>query len=347
MWRAFFLRTVAVFLGGSALLFLALALLDPWGAMPFTSPFPRLPADHSQRYAYPELARDERFDAAIIGDSASRLLNPADFDPVLSARFVNLAMIHAFAFEQGRLLDVFMRAHSHPRAVLIGLDRGWCERGDHLDHFGYEPLPDWLYDGDVLAAFGNLLSVRAIETVARSLNAVFGGAKRPYGPNGYALIDVDFHRYDEALAKALIAKDLAGAWAPPRTADPATWHYIALDWLRQRLDAMPPETRKLLVFVPRHHLYPAPGSVGAAMFDECKRRVVQMARARLNASVFDLSIPSPVTMAEDRWWDAVHLRPEAMAQVSKELAAAVGGRESRNVRILVRGADPAANISSK
>ena len=340
MWRAFVLRLLAVFMGGSLALVTLLGLLDPWGALPFPSPLPRLPADHSQRWAYPELARDRRFDAAIIGDSASRLLNPADFDKAVGARFVNLAMVHAYAFEQARLLDVFITAHANPRAVLIGLDRGWCERGDDLEHFGYEPIPEWLYDGDVLAGLGNLLNMHAIETAWRSLSATLGLSPRPYGPNGYALIDVDFHHYDPALARELIAKDLAQIWPSPDTPDPAAWHYVALDWLAQRLDALPAGTRKLLVFVPRHHLYPAPGSVGGAMMDECRRRVVEMARQRPNTEVYDLSIPSPVTTEEDRWWDAVHARPATMAQVSKELARAIEGEASPNVRIPAPGPEP-------
>ncbi|MBV9357423.1 MAG: hypothetical protein JO023_18075, partial [Chloroflexi bacterium] len=61
------LRLVGVFAGGSAALWLLLAALDPWGAFGSPVPVPRGPADHSQRWAYPELARDPRFDAAIIG----------------------------------------------------------------------------------------------------------------------------------------------------------------------------------------------------------------------------------------------------------------------------------------
>ena len=200
--------------------------------------------------------------------------------------------------------------HPDPRAVLFGLDRSWCERGDNLVHFGYGPIPQWLYDGDLTATFGNLLTMHAIETASRSLSAVFGLSPRTYGRNGYALISVDRHPYDQALAKRLITRDLAVPWAPPPSPDPASWRYVALDWLAERLDALPADTRKLLVFVPRHHLYPAPGSVGAAMMDECKRRVVRLARERPNAMVLDFSIPSPITMEEDRWWDAVHLRPE-------------------------------------
>src|SRR5579875_2660432 len=127
-WRPFVLRLLAVVLGGSSALFVLLALLDPWCTLPFRSPLPRVPADHSQRWAYPELARDPRFNAAVIGNSASRLINPAALDPALDAHFANLAMIHGYAWEQSRLLDVFLAAHPDPRAVLIGLDQVWCTR---------------------------------------------------------------------------------------------------------------------------------------------------------------------------------------------------------------------------
>ncbi|MBV8916041.1 MAG: hypothetical protein JOZ05_23755, partial [Acetobacteraceae bacterium] len=235
-WRRFVFCLVAIWAGGSAALFLVLALLDPWGALGLPITLPRRPADHSQRWAYPELARDQRFDAVIIGNSSARLLNPADLDGATSARFANLAMVHAYAWEEARLLDVFMAAHKEPKAVMIGLDRVWCERGDDFDHFGYDPIPEWLYDGDKLAAVGNLLNLHAIDTAWRSISAKLGLSPPPYGDNGYALIGVDFHRYDPALARELIAKDLSVVWPDPPSPNPASWQYAALDWMVQRLD---------------------------------------------------------------------------------------------------------------
>lgn len=344
-WRAFVLRLMSVVLGGSIALFLLLVLADPWGTLPFRSPLPRVPADHSQRWAYPELARSARFDAAIIGDSTSRLFNPADLDPAVSATFVNLAIVHSFAYEQLQLLDVFLRAHPAPRALMIGFDRLWCERGDDLEHFGYDPLPEWLYRGNALEPLAHLFNIQALETVGRSVRTVLGVAPATYGLNGYQLLDVDFHRFDPALAKRLIAENLAEPWLPPAHPDPATWHYVALDWLRQRTDKLPASTRLLLVFVPRHHLYPVPGTTGAAMMDECKRRVIALAKTRPGAAVYDLSIPSPMTLDEARWWDAVHMRPEPMAQLSRDLATAVRGTDSENVKTLFT--NPSANLTSR
>lgn len=344
-WRRFVVRLIAVWVGGSAALLLLLALLDPWGALGLPISLPHRPADHSQRWAYPEIARDQRFDAAIIGDSASRLFNPADLDAATGAHFANLAMVHAYAWEQARLLDVFMAAHPKPRAVMFGIDRVWCERGDDFDHFGYDPIPEWLYNGDKLAAWGNLLNLHAIDTAWRSLQSELGFAPRPYGVNGYALIGVDFHRYDPTLARALIAKDLSVIWPDPPTPDPASWHYAALNWMKQRVDRLPAATRKLFVFVPRHHLYPAPGSVGEAMMNECKRRVGEMARHTPNAEVYDASLPGPVTTEEDRWWDAVHARPETMARVSRSLGRAIAGEESEDVRIVTARPEAAQSAS--
>ncbi len=349
-WRKFFLQLLGVFLGGSALLFLVLVLADPWGTLPFPSPIPRTPADHSQRWAYPELARSPKFDAAIIGNSTSRLFDPADFDPVIGATFVNLSMVHSFAYEQMQLLDVYLRAHPKPRALMVGLDRTWCERGDDLEHFGYGPLPEWLYRDDhsfwTLETLANLFNMHAIETAWRSAASILAGPARPFGANGYQLLDVDFHKFDPVLAKALIAQNLAEDWLPPADPDPATWHYVSLDWLHARVDTLPPSTRLLLVFVARHHLYPAPETVGAAMMQGCKDRVVAFAKGRANTAVYDLSIPNPMTSDESRWWDAVHMRPEPAAQLSRDLAAAMAGREVDSVRTLI-ATPPSASVSSR
>ncbi len=166
-------------------------------------------------------------------------------------------------------------------------------------------------------------------------------------PNGWNLIDVDFHHYDPALAHALIAKNLSETWPVPANPDPATWHYVALDWLKAHMDRLPATTRKLLVFVPRYHLYPAPGSPGAAMIDECKRRVVAMASRLPNAEVYDLSFPNRITMEDDLWWDAVHLRPEPMAEVSRDLAGAIMGKPEPDVHVLRASSNAGRSISAR
>ncbi|MCC7282510.1 MAG: hypothetical protein IT556_09020, partial [Acetobacteraceae bacterium] len=54
------------------------------------------------------LARSARFDSAILGTSTSRMLRPAVLDPLFGARFANLSMNDATAWEQYRLGLVFL-----------------------------------------------------------------------------------------------------------------------------------------------------------------------------------------------------------------------------------------------
>jgi hypothetical protein len=333
LWRRFAIRLLATTAGGIGTIFLLLCAVDPWGALPFHGPLPRVFADHSQRWAYPALAREPRFDAAIFGDSTARLIDPAPLNAALSARFANLAMTKAQAFEQLRLMDVFIQAHARPRAILIGLDKVWCDRRPDIPHFGYDAIPDWLYDGDTVAAFRNLLSLHAIETAVRDVSTLLGRSPPPYGPDGYTLIWFDKRPYDAARARAIQAREEAIPW-PDAPGDPESWHYPALEWLVQRLDALPSETRKLLVFVPTHDGYPPPGP-GRAMMAECKRRVAGAALRWPNTLVIDLAIPSASTKNDDNWWDAMHIRAPVAERVTEQIASAAAGQDAGDALILV------------
>lgn len=337
-WRRFFLQLLAVIVGGVVVLLAALVALDPWG-MGWRA-LPGGPADRSQRWAYPEMARDGGFDAAVIGNSTARLLDPALLGPALGARAINLAMVKAYPYEQARLLDVFLRAHPAARAVLIGIDRSWCETGA-VPRFGYDPIPEWLYDGDRAAGLLHLFNMHAIVTAWRSLGVGLGWTPPAYARNGFTLIDVDARPYDPALAQRLIADGLAEPWpalsGAEAAAESGAQRYPGLDLLAARLAAVPAGTRVLLAFVPRYHLYSQPGSDGAAMIAECKRRVAAMARGRAGTEVYDMAFANPVTEDATRWWDVVHARPETMAVVSRALAAAIGGIPDGLVHVLVAG----------
>ncbi len=71
------------------------------------------------------------------------------------------------------------------------------------------------------------------------------------------------------------------------------------------------------------------------MIAECQHRVMTLARVRPNTAVYDLSMLSPMTSDETRWWDAVHLRPEAIAQLSHELATAISGTDGPDAHTLI------------
>ena len=106
---------------------------------------------------------------------------------------------------------------------------------------------------------------------------------------------------------------------------------------------MPAETRKLLVFVPRHHLYPAPGSAGAATCSTSASAGSWRSRGqRPNAEVIRfLASRARSPPKTTRWWDAVHARPETMARgLAGARPARSRARPAHEVRILAPG--PAA-----
>ena len=116
---------VAVAVGAVAAVYAFVVLVDPWDTLPLSPPAPRVPISSNARYSFPALARSQRFDSIVLGTSTARLLQPAQLDGPFGAHFANLAMNSATAWEQTQLLRVFLRAHTNPRAVLIGLDQQW------------------------------------------------------------------------------------------------------------------------------------------------------------------------------------------------------------------------------
>ena len=79
-------------------------LVDPFDTLPLSPPADRVPVATNARFAFPALARSPKFDSAIFGTSTSRLLRPAVLNAAFGARFANLAMNAATAYEQSRLL---------------------------------------------------------------------------------------------------------------------------------------------------------------------------------------------------------------------------------------------------
>src|ERR1700761_3211119 len=103
LWRRFARVVLGSPVAAFALVYLFIVVVDPWGMLPLSPPFPRVPVSTNARYAFPALAISPRFDAVVVGTSTSRLLPPALLDPLFHARFANLAMNAATPYEQTRL----------------------------------------------------------------------------------------------------------------------------------------------------------------------------------------------------------------------------------------------------
>jgi hypothetical protein len=323
-WRRFFLRAVASAAAGSAALYAFVVLVDPWGVLPFHIPAERAPVSTNARYAFAGLARERRFDAAIIGTSTSRMLRPAALNEAFGARFVNLAMNAATAYEQSRVFEVFLRAHPQPRAVVIGLDHVWCEPGP-LRRYTPRPFPEAFYEPSPWPAYREMFSFYAIQEAAKQAVVLAGLMRPPYGRDGYTRFLPPEEAYDAARAARHLPPLPAETGEQDET-PPSDLPIPPLALLERMVAATPAQTRLILVFMPLYlGAQAAPGSGGAAVMAACKRRVAAMAGRHPNAIVLDFWRASPITRDPTQYWDPKHYRDAIAERIEAHLTRAARG----------------------
>lgn len=334
-WRRFFRLAAGSTVACAAVIYLFVVLVDPWGMLPLSPPFDRVPVTGNQRFSYPMLARSPRFDSAILGTSTSRLLRPAALDPVFGARFVNLAMNAATPFEISSLFTVFRRAHKQPKVVLLGLDFPWCATGDSYQKLTEREFPAWMYGRDRWRGYGEMFNLFTVQEAGKQFG-VLTGLKRPdMGRDGYTRFVPPDSQYDPARALAHLRADGVVVPLGERTGPPETWRFPALEVLRDDLSRLPAETHRILFFTPyNHRLLAPPGSAAAVVWNECKRRVAGMARDLPHTEVVDFMLPSPITNNDGNYWDGLHYRVAVADRLARDLEAAARGETSADYRLL-------------
>jgi hypothetical protein len=326
-WRRFFALIAGSAAGGVALIWLFVALVDPFDALPLSPDLDRPPIATNARFSFPALARSERFDSAVFGTSTSRLLRPVVLNPLFGARFVNLAMNAATAYEQSRLLGVFLRAHPAPKVVIVGLDDIRC-LARSAERYTPRPFPEWMYDADRWRGYRELLNLYTVQQAGIQLVTLLGLKREVYGRDGYTSFVPPDSAYDRARV-ALHLRQAAAAMADvPAKAPARLLPYPAIDLLGEDLRAIPAATRVVLFFSPFNHVLQPRGGALREEWDECKRRVAAIAAAHPHATVADFMIPSPITEDDDNYWDAVHYRVGIGDRVARDLAAAARGEPS-------------------
>ena len=135
---------------------------------------------------------------------------------------------------------------------------------------------------------------------------------------------------------------------PARARDrPGTWRFPAFDELRPLLATLPPDAETILFFVPYNRVrLPPPGHPAAALWAECKRRAVALARGlgsrdagrgRGRVLVVDFLRHSPITDEDMGYWDAQHYRVGVADRLARDLAAASRGEASADYEVLFAG----------
>ena len=276
-WTRFLRTLIASFVILVALVYTLIVLVDPYQNVPFSLPLDRAPISTNQRFAYPALARNSRFDSAIIGSSTVRLLNPENLDELTGARFANLAMNSATAYEQMRIHELFVDHHPNAKYVIIGIDDSWCRRETAYEKYTFRAFPEWMYDdnrwNDLLYMFND----KALENTIRLLEFVAGSREAKYEPNGYRNFTVDFGAYDvNIVRRRLYPKGMPTVRRVPDIvpdSQHSDWEFAAHSLLDAILARDASRQFTILLFAPLHGDYLAREE---ALYRECKGRVVTL-----------------------------------------------------------------------
>lgn len=334
-WKKFWRMTMGGVFGLGVILFAAVVIVDPYDSLLISPPLARVPITQNQRFSYPALARNSRFDSAVIGTSTSRLLRPDKLQESLGGAFVNLSMNSATAYEQSRIFALFARHHPRPATVVFAIDVVWCVTGETYVKFTERPFPPWLYDDNPWNDLLHLFNFPTLEEAGR-LIAYFAGLRAPrQGLDGYRNFLPPESEYDlEKVRRGIYGVEgpslrrLDGEPVDIAAVERAGWNFPTHILLREMLSALPEETTKIILFVPYHHFQqPAPGSRDAVIWQECKRRLTDMAGAFTNSHVLDFMIPSEITLIDENYWDVLHFNRATADRVAELIAQGV--REGR------------------
>ncbi len=327
-WSRWFLAAAMVVAG---LLFAFVAVLDPFGMRVHAGQAPRPIMDINQRFMYPQLVRSGRFDAAVIGTSTMRLLDPEVLSRGLGARFVNLAMNAATPWEQVQMAQLFRQHVRAPKRLIWGIDTTWCEADavDEAKRLTPRPVPAWLSREVGWSDWPKLLNLTNLEIAGRLMAYRLGWSPERIRGDGYEVFTPPEASYDIARARGHIYAGHGGTIAdlaplsPPAAiapAESATWRFPALSWLEESIATLPKSTQVMLVLPPAHLMaYPREGSAGWQRYARCKADIAALAR-RHGAVVVDYAHASPITSQDANYWDPLHFRLAVAARFGEELA---------------------------
>lgn len=309
-----------------------IVIVDPHDHLSLSPALSRAPINANQRYSYPALARSERFDSVVIGTSTTRLLRPQGLQRELGGQFVNLAMNSATAYEQARLLEVFLRHHQQAKTVLLGIDNVWCATGAASAKYTKRPFPQWMYDSNPWNDYLHVWNGATLEQTIRQLQ-FFAGRREPrFGLNGYRTFLPDVSEYD--LGKARRA--LYGADGQPREREPGTlapestvaqWRFPDHQLLREQFVQISADTKVVFMFVPYHHYNIAhPQSSAGQRLNACKQGLIKVAQSLANAQVVDFMFASALTRTDEHYWDPLHYSESVAETLAGWLGQALRGQ---------------------
>jgi hypothetical protein len=289
---------LAVFFGGIGLIYAFLVVVDPWDTGRFPSPMPAGVADADRRTATASRGRNPAFDAAIVGNSRTFLLDPETLSKATGLNFVSLGAPGAGPQEALLVARYFLRRHPGARAIVFGIDERWCSHDPSMPMV--VAFPFWLYRGD-LEYLANLLSTRSF-TAARNRIRLALGRETPTDPRGY---------FDYEAGKVW-------KFNPPATGEPAAaaapaaveadTYFPALDAFDGLLAEMPRKTRFMIMMPPAYQAkLPRPGTQEAADLAACKAGLARRL-GRQGVALLDYMVDGQIARDPGNFLDMVHYR---------------------------------------
>lgn len=328
-WRRFAMTYVGVFAGGLGAIYLFIALLDPYHAVPFSLPMERPIVSISQRYMYPQIVRSGRFDGVVVGSSTARLIDPEILNPGFGRRFANLSMDSMTAWEQQQLVSLFLREVGAPKALIVGLDGVWCDPNADRRRITPAGFPDWLYDANRWNDLLYILNSATLEIAFRLAGNKLGLYRERLRSDGFGVFVPPEDEYDFERAQGHIWSRGRHAKVPRQPpvvlsdAEREELRFPATDYLETMLASLPRDTEVVLAFMPVHvAAQPAPGTRAAANEAECKARIAAIGASH-NATVVDWRIPSSITTEDRNYWDNLHYRLPIAHRIAGDLAGPV------------------------
>jgi hypothetical protein len=310
-WRRWLVAFLGVLVIGASLILGFLIAVDPYDTGKFGLLSIDGVNDQNTVTAIPSRARDLQFDSAVIGNSTVQRLNPAELSQATGLHFVQLYKIGGTPGEILTILDLFMRKHPHPRALIIGADPFWCwhEREEPAQN-----LPYWLYDQSFLEYAVRLISWRSIEHAFQRISIGLGYHQR-------AIVD-GFFNYEEIWPPGLF-RDAARPRDPaPTTTAAERKMFPAIARLDAAIKKIPSDV-PIILFVPPTlaTTVPQPGTVAAIEREACNAALERTVAGRPHSRFINYRIDNALTRNLDDFADFVHYRGAVAEKISQGIIA--------------------------
>lgn len=310
-WRRWLMIFLLTFVVGGAATLGFVVILDPYSTGRLT-PFDRIDVALKNRlYANAGRVRDQRFDAAIVGNSHAVRLDPARLSPAADRKFVLLAIEGTYPREHHFLIRMFQRHHRNAGYVLV-LDELSCRPTTETPK-SYE-VPRWLYDGSTFGYLSRVLSPASLRAAIMRARILLGQRGDAMDANGYD--PQPWQRADLIILHERMLKQ-----ERPTASDPVNAPLPLLDELATLSREFDPQTRLLLVFTPVYRgVLPVPGSAADARVQACKAKAKEIAASRPRSGFLDLRVDNAAAGNPDNFIDGTHYIDEIARDVEKKIA---------------------------